>query len=840
MAADETVQMDYAAVSYASEEILKNMGLAAKGDVLALKRFADANLSGNNYDQDKEREQRKRKLYDIIQKKDKRKPQIKESPQHNSRNKTRHFKLGWLHLDEMKKKYVSVRYPRGGGSRDVDLPGNSTKDEIIKYAKTLFFPENESVFGKDYEMTFDLGNFKEQMIADIKDEANNVVPFTLEMYFKVHKLSRVRLYLMSKLLSSVQSDDEDLEDEEDEKDDVEDKEDDGEDDKVDVGDEGGVEIEQYMIDDEDLPPISAIIGSSSERDALKAMQDKEYSESLQADQEKERQRNKDSVNKEKEEERLQSLMLAKKRRVPNEPLNNENHVLVVVRHRTIGVIRRRFYVTEGMTSIYDWVGSLATNPEHFHLSTHPGNYLAPDEPVTVTQGYVLHMTASEEPIPLSKDIQDQDVTFMGYGPAQSEELNVDETLSDQESDSFHIEPVSAEVPSQLLIEDGGETNLTLPPQTTDNAAPGRRFREMVNMTDSQNEQEEDEVDEDLNFKKVKVRRNHIVHDVLNLYRDDTFPDHKLNVTFEDEVGMDLGGLTEDMFSSFWEEAFQTFFDGDGVVKVPFVPPQKMVKSKDDMKMLGRILEHSWALTRKLPIQFCEASLIALIHGEEMVTNETLHRSFLWYVSQLEKDVLESFLSDEKPDAFQNECLLSLYQRFGMQCTPGATNVQVKEHIIAMAQSEFIFKPLCLLTWMRDGINRKRLNKFKQSLPVQAIGALYSQLSPTTRKTIESLQPESSDLKPEQQRVYNFLLRYIGNMDREQLLRFLRFVTGATCAPQKPIKVFFNGATGMNRVPNASTCSSTLTIPTTYDRMSEFKNEFDIILMSRESFTMSLT
>ncbi|KAK3746872.1 hypothetical protein QZH41_008132 [Actinostola sp. cb2023] len=315
------LQMDYAAVSYASEEILKIMGLAAKGDVLALKRFADANLSGNN-DQDKEREQRKRKLYDIIQKKDKRKPQIKESPQHNSINKTRHFKLGWLHLDEMKKKYVSVCYPRGGGSRDVDLPGNSTKDEIIEYAKTLFFPENESVFGKDYEMTFNLGNFKEQMITDIKDEANNVVPFTLEMYFKVHKLSRVRLYLMSKLLSSVQSDDEDLEDEEDEKDDVEDKEkddvedkhDDGEDDKVDVGDEGGVEIEQYMIDEEDLPPISTIIGSSSERHALKAMQDKEYSESLQADQEKERQRNKVSVNKEKEEERLESLMLAKKKK----------------------------------------------------------------------------------------------------------------------------------------------------------------------------------------------------------------------------------------------------------------------------------------------------------------------------------------------------------------------------------------------------------------------------------------------------------------------------------------------------------------------------------------------
>jgi len=36
----------------------------------------------------------------------------------------------------------------------------------------------------------------------------------------------------------------------------------------------------------------------------------------------------------------------------------------------------------------------------------------------------------------------------------------------------------------------------------------------------------------------------------------------------------------------------------------------------------------------------------------------------------------------------------------------------KDHMIAMAHSEFIFKPLCLLTWMKDGINGNRLKKFK--------------------------------------------------------------------------------------------------------------------------------
>ena len=42
--------------------------------------------------------------------------------------KTRKVLLGWLHYKPDKRKYVMVRKPDGGGTRDVDLPHDSTKE----------------------------------------------------------------------------------------------------------------------------------------------------------------------------------------------------------------------------------------------------------------------------------------------------------------------------------------------------------------------------------------------------------------------------------------------------------------------------------------------------------------------------------------------------------------------------------------------------------------------------------------------------------------------------------------------------------------------------------------
>ena len=100
-----------------------------------------------------------------------------------------------------------------------------------------------------------------------------------------------------------------------------------------------------------------------------------------------------------------------------------------------------------MLAVYDWVGSLGTLPEHFELSTQPGCAITPDEPVTVVEGKMVHMKVVKDPIPISKKSEEQDATFIGYGPDLCKELP-DNTMLD-----LNVEEASGDVPSKLLSED---------------------------------------------------------------------------------------------------------------------------------------------------------------------------------------------------------------------------------------------------------------------------------------------------------------------------------------------------------------------------------------------------
>ena len=91
------------------------------------------------------------------------------------------------------------------------------------------------------------------------------------------------------------------------------------------------------------------------------------------------------------------------------------------------------------------------------------------------------------------------------------------------------------------------------------------------------------------MRRVTVRTGDILKNVLKLYLEDQdLVNCKLNVHFLGEKGIDLGGVTKDFFTSFWEAAFQTYFDGD-VVKSTASFPSKV----------GRQASHTstWTCTR---------------------------------------------------------------------------------------------------------------------------------------------------------------------------------------------------------------------------------------------------
>ena len=62
-----------------------------------------------------------------------------------------------------------------------------------------------------------------------------------------------------------------------------------------------------------------------------------------------------------------------------------------------------------MMSVYDWIGSLAKEPENFQLCSSPEVVAMPSDPVSNS---ILYMQVTENSVLL---LEDSEITFKGYG-----------------------------------------------------------------------------------------------------------------------------------------------------------------------------------------------------------------------------------------------------------------------------------------------------------------------------------------------------------------------------------------------------------------------------------------
>ena len=107
-----------------------------------------------------------------------------------------------MHYSTKEKRFITVRLASGGGTRRVDVPGHSTKEDLIEdlieEARNLFFPGGLSSHGEEKEMIFNLANFKAEPIEEFIEDGETTVDFTVQKYIEKHKLTLARLYLTSK------------------------------------------------------------------------------------------------------------------------------------------------------------------------------------------------------------------------------------------------------------------------------------------------------------------------------------------------------------------------------------------------------------------------------------------------------------------------------------------------------------------------------------------------------------------------------------------------------------------------------------------------------------------
>jgi len=479
--------MDVEAISMASEKLLRELGLDAKGDILAVQSLTNRPQPAANT----EYEERKRKLIEELQKGRNKEKKQKVFEPASTKIKTRKILLGWMHRAAQPNKYVTVRNSNGGGSRRVEMPINASKTDIIEDAKKLFFPEGISTYSMVDEMQFELANFKGDLIACPMDDG---AKFTLLNYIEKHKLSHVRLYLASTKSCAEEKDDDDGDDDEktfmkptinkrryrdrgkewrmsllnnrastststaditiDSDDDstlpgrlpskvatstctivraeVKDEDDSDDDEEtlmkpminirkhrdLNNGASTSTSTSDITVDseDDDTPShftskastssftntddlCTQLIGSSTARAALMKEQNNAFQRSLEADRTKEAEK-KIEQDQMKAKEDLEKKRQTRLSRVPPQPTNcyDGQKISVAVNHISKGKVTRAFTEKDDMRSVYNWVGSLTAEPEHFKLCLLPGVAIDPMASLCCVKGTLLHMEQTEDEI----------------------------------------------------------------------------------------------------------------------------------------------------------------------------------------------------------------------------------------------------------------------------------------------------------------------------------------------------------------------------------------------------------------------------------------------------------
>ncbi len=333
------------------------------------------------------------------------------------------------------------------------------------------------------------------------------------------------------------------------------------------------------------------------------------------------------------------------------------------------------------------------------------------------------------------------------------------------------------------------------------------------------------------LRQFDIKREDVYNGTLKVYSNaavlDSFP---ARFRFEGEIAVDQGGVSRDLFSAFWKEAFQELFDGTTLLSPINYPGLDF----DILPTVGTILSHGYLVCGFFPIRLAFPCIVRIIQGQVVIPDWILLRSFVDSLNSHESSILkDAFAVKDKEESFSSslkQSLLGILSRYGCRNLPSPRNLS--KLVLDAVKYEFVIKPCAALTAMRAGIPSKH-QVFWESMSVEELYELYQALSASPAKVLALIEDSVELQNPNEERVLSYLKQFIGTMNSDEIRVFLRFVTGSSVCPSECIKITFNSLSGFARRPISHTCDYCLELPISYRSSIEFINEFRSILSSSE-------
>ena len=248
--------------------------------------------------------------------------------------------------------------------------------------------------------------------------------------------------------------------------------------------------------------------------------------------------------------------------------------------------------------------------------------------------------------------------------------------------------------------------------------------------------------------------------------------------------------------------------------------------------MGKIFSHCYVLTGMFPIFIARASLQSVLLTSS-VDDSLLMSSFLRYVDEFEQDALKSVMNGDINAGIDEEVydnVVAILSR--CQSTQLPTRKNICQLVCSVAMSELVCRPAHALQAIHKGLLAAYPDLWR-CITVEDISHLYSDLIPTPKRVWQLISLVNEIMTRQEEKVFDFLRRFVLSLNSRMLGLFLRFVSGAGAN----IKVDFNSQqAGFTRRPLANTCSSHLHLSTSYMTLKEFKTEFINVLNHSDQCT----
>ena len=321
-----------------------------------------------------------------------------------------------------------------------------------------------------------------------------------------------------------------------------------------------------------------------------------------------------------------------------------------------------------------------------------------------------------------------------------------------------------------------------------------------------------------------VDRKNVFEEVMVLYTDDrekVLSEYPLFIRFKGELGVDLGGVTRDMFSAFFSVAYIKLFDGTSTL----FPANHAEVDISKFYTLGTIISHAYLVGSVLPDRVAFPCLVAALLGPQVdIDPEILEEAFVSCLSTHEADILRAAIR-YKGKKFPDDMLSEILGSYGCRSSPNCQNIKVL--MVQAAKYMFLVKPAAAINQLNMGVPDLH-RSFWSTMEVGKLFKLYKCMSVSKAKVLSLLEESQMDT-PSKEEVWVYLRRFIGNMTNDELRTFLRFVTGSFVVSVSSIAISFNNLDGLARRPIAHTCTGTLELSTMYNTFLEFQSEFRTVL-----------